>query len=106
MRAGQFAQVRALGEQPEHGENPLVGRTTVRRVLLVEHGKAFRQFLLDDHGVAPVGLLQQDPHPLGLGSVQLADGRWVHGFICEPAALEGATDISHWGGWRAWLASR
>jgi allophanate hydrolase len=46
------------------------------------------------------------PPPLGLGSVQLADGRWVHGFICEPAALAGATDISAWGGWRAWRATQ
>ncbi|HSW08223.1 allophanate hydrolase [Aquabacterium sp.] len=46
------------------------------------------------------------PPPLGLGSVQLADGRWVKGFICEPAAVQGATDISAFGGWRAWLASR
>jgi allophanate hydrolase len=46
------------------------------------------------------------PPPLGLGSVQLADERWVHGFICEPAALAGATDISAWGGWRAWMAAR
>ncbi|MGM9490829.1 allophanate hydrolase [Ideonella sp. YS5] len=46
------------------------------------------------------------PPPLGLGSVQLADGRWVHGFICEPLALAGAEDISAHGGWRAWLASR
>ncbi|WP_420542720.1 allophanate hydrolase-related protein [Sphaerotilus sulfidivorans] len=27
------------------------------------------------------------------------------GFICEPATLEGATDITGLGGWRAWLAS-
>jgi allophanate hydrolase len=46
------------------------------------------------------------PAPLGLGSLQLADGRWVHGFICEPAALAGATDISAWGGWRAWRATQ
>ena len=46
------------------------------------------------------------PPPLGLGSVQLADGRWVHGFICEGHALARATDISRYGGWRAYLASR
>jgi allophanate hydrolase len=44
------------------------------------------------------------PHPLGLGQVELADGSWVHGFICEPQGLSGATDISAWGGWRAYLA--
>ena len=46
------------------------------------------------------------PPPLGLGSVELAGGRWVKGFICEPAVLQGALDISSFGGWRAWLASR
>lgn len=44
------------------------------------------------------------PPPLGLGSVELADGCWVHGFICEPWALEGAPDISALGGWRAYVA--
>ncbi|WP_207867707.1 allophanate hydrolase [Pseudomonas sp. 58(2021)] len=46
------------------------------------------------------------PAPLGLGKVQLADGRWESGFICEPYGLEGATDISHLGGWRAYLQTR
>jgi allophanate hydrolase len=46
------------------------------------------------------------PPPLGLGSLELADGRWIHGFICEPHALAGALDISVHGGWRAWVASR
>ena len=46
------------------------------------------------------------PPPLGLGSVELADGRWVKGFICEPHALAGAQDITRHGGWRAWLESR
>jgi allophanate hydrolase len=46
------------------------------------------------------------PQPLGLGSVELEDGRWVKGFICEPHALGGALDISAHGGWRAWLESR
>ena len=49
------------------------------------------------------------PSPLGLGSVQLADGCWVKGFICEAAALDpasGAREISAFGGWRAYLAAR
>ena len=45
------------------------------------------------------------PQPLGLGTLTLADGSPVHGFLCEPAALEGARDISHTGGWRAHLAA-
>jgi allophanate hydrolase len=43
------------------------------------------------------------PAPLGLGKVQLADGRWECGFICEAYGLEGAQNISHLGGWRAYL---
>jgi allophanate hydrolase len=55
---------------------------------------------------AAVGsLLALIPPPLGLGNVELADGRWVKGFICEGAALQGAPDISHHGGWRAFLAA-
>lgn len=46
------------------------------------------------------------PAPLGLGKLELADGRRETGFICEPCGLEGATDISEFGGWRAYLASR
>jgi len=49
--------------------------------------------------------LAEIPPPLGLGSIELADGRHVHGFLCEAHALAGATDISSHGGWRAYLAS-
>lgn len=47
--------------------------------------------------------LSEIPAPLGLGKVELGDGRWETGFICEGYGLEGARDISEWGGWRAWL---
>ncbi|MDM0007545.1 allophanate hydrolase [Variovorax sp. J22G73] len=46
------------------------------------------------------------PPPLGLGSVELADGTWVKGFICEGHALAGAQDVTSHGGWRAYVASR
>ncbi|MCZ4321005.1 allophanate hydrolase [Pseudomonas anguilliseptica] len=45
------------------------------------------------------------PPPLGIGNLELADGRWVKGFICEPYALDGARDITSFGGWRAYIAS-
>lgn len=44
------------------------------------------------------------PPPLGLGTIQLADKTDVKGFICEPIAIDGAVDISRYGGWRAYLA--
>lgn len=45
------------------------------------------------------------PAPLSIGSLQVADGSSVQGFLCEPLALQGAADITHLGGWRAYLAS-
>ncbi|MBN3079713.1 allophanate hydrolase [Pectobacterium polaris] len=44
------------------------------------------------------------PAPLGIGTLMLIDGRQVKGFICEPAALSDAVDITEFGGWRHWLA--
>lgn len=46
------------------------------------------------------------PAPLGIGTLTLADGRQVKGFICEPAALADARDITDFGGWRSWLARK
>ena len=45
------------------------------------------------------------PQPLGIGTLSLADGSTVQGFICEPLALAGARDVSEFGGWRAYIAS-
>jgi len=50
-------------------------------------------------------LLAQVPAPLGFGTVALDDGPCL-GFLAETAALDGAPDITHHGGWRAWLAAR
>jgi allophanate hydrolase len=46
------------------------------------------------------------PWPLGIGTLTLADGSSVQGFVCESAALADAEDISHHGGWRNYMASR
>jgi allophanate hydrolase len=44
------------------------------------------------------------PPPLAIGTVTLADGSSVKGFVAEPRALNGAADITHLGGWRAYIA--
>lgn len=46
------------------------------------------------------------PAPMVIGTATLADGSTTKSFLCEPAALAGATDITHLGGWAAYLASR
>jgi allophanate hydrolase len=43
------------------------------------------------------------PPPLGIGTLKLADESLVKGFLCEPHAVQSATDITAYGGWRAWL---
>ena len=45
------------------------------------------------------------PAPLSIGTLLLSEGSRVQGFLCEPQALAGALDISHFGGWRAYTAS-
>ncbi|MGW0371400.1 amidase family protein, partial [Streptomyces coeruleorubidus] len=45
------------------------------------------------------------PAPMTIGTVELADGRQVSGFLVEPYAVEGAPDITRFGGWRAYQAS-
>lgn len=44
------------------------------------------------------------PHPLAIGTIELIDGSWVKGFVCEPAPLALALEITRHGGWRASLA--
>jgi allophanate hydrolase len=44
--------------------------------------------------------------PLGLGTLTLADGSAVTGFLCEPHGLDIARDITEFGGWRAWRSRR
>ncbi|OZE41979.1 MULTISPECIES: allophanate hydrolase [unclassified Rhodococcus (in: high G+C Gram-positive bacteria)] len=44
------------------------------------------------------------PSPMGLGPVELSDGRWVTGFCCAHDAAESGTDITEFGGWRAYRA--
>lgn len=45
------------------------------------------------------------PSPLGIGTLELADGARVKGFLCEAIAREGARDVTSFGGWRAFVAS-
>ncbi|HEY4403535.1 MAG TPA: allophanate hydrolase [Xanthobacteraceae bacterium] len=52
------------------------------------------------------GFVAAIPPPLSIGTIRLADGRGVQGFLVESEALAGACDISSFGGWRAYLAAQ
>jgi allophanate hydrolase len=43
------------------------------------------------------------PSPLGIGQVELENGAWHCGFLCESWVLEQATEITALGGWRRYL---
>ncbi len=45
------------------------------------------------------------PAPLAIGTVTLANGEAVKGFVAEPRALIGAAEITWLGGWRAYVAT-
>ncbi len=70
-----------------------------------KRGGAIAGEVYDVPAAAIGAFLAQIPPPLAIGSVELSDGSWVKGFLCEAAASEGAKDITALGGWRAYLAS-
>ncbi|MBU1176305.1 MAG: allophanate hydrolase [Alphaproteobacteria bacterium] len=57
--------------------------------------------------LAPAGFgrfVASIPSPLGIGTITLEDRSEVKGFLVEPYAIEGAEEISQFGGWRAYVA--
>ena len=73
-------------------------------LLRSENGAPIQLELWDVPATAFGSFVAGVPAPLGIGTVTLADGRQVKGFICEPYALQDAQDITAFGGWTAWLA--
>ncbi|HTY78171.1 MAG TPA: gamma-glutamylcyclotransferase [Candidatus Bathyarchaeia archaeon] len=64
---------------------------------------------LEIWAVPPEGLariLLQEPPGLCIGKVALADGTEVLGVLGEPLLCEGQPEITRYGGWRAYMASR
>ena len=117
-----------LSGQPLNGQLLERGAT---RAAVATTSAAYRLYALDTQPVAKPGLLRVSEGgarialevwdmpvahfgsfveligaPLGIGSVELDDGSFVKGFICEPYALAGARDITGHGGWLAYLAAR
>jgi hypothetical protein len=59
------------------------------------------QLPIENYGKFVAGV----PAPLGFGTLTLLDNTTVQGFMCEAYATQDATDISHLGGWRAYLGA-
>ena len=90
---------------PEYKLYKLNGFTPARPGLLrvVDDGAAIAleiwQLPIENYGTFVSGV----PAPLGFGTLTLADGSAVNGFLCEHYATLNAIDISHLGGWRRYL---
>ena len=52
------------------------------------------------------GFVAEVPAPMAIGTLTLADGTLVKGFLCEPAALAGAEEITGYGGWLSYLEAK
>jgi len=111
--------------------NPLLTRRGARLVRSGKTAPQYKLFALEDQtppkpglirvaeGGAPVALevwslpraaygafVAEIGSPLGIGTLELDDGRRVQGFLCEAWATHGRRDITEFGGWRAWVESR
>ena len=64
---------------------------------------------LEIWAVPPEGLVEillKEPQGLSIGKVKLSDSNEVLGVIGEPLLCEGQLDITQYGGWRAYIASK
>lgn len=64
---------------------------------------------LEVWSVPPEGLasiLLKEPPGLCIGKIRLEDGSETLGVLGEPALCEGQREITRYGGWRAYVASR
>ena len=76
----------------------------LRRVVeRIDRGIEVEVWALDEAAFG--SFVAEIPSPLGIGTVELEDGSAVKGFLCEPIGLDGARDITEFGGWRAYRQS-
>jgi allophanate hydrolase len=87
---------------------PAVGSIPPRPALIREEGKgASIEVEVWDLSPADFGdFTSKIPGPLGIGKVLMENGEELPGFIAEPRAADGADEITGFGGWKAWLASK
>lgn len=100
--------LRALRTEPSYRFYALAGGAPRRPGLLrvaagTGHAIAAEVWALPPDGFAR--FVAAIPPPLCIGTLLLDDGTTPKGFLVEPEGLTGAEEISHFGGWRAFLAS-
>lgn len=71
-----------------------------------EGGRAIALEIWELPATAIATILQQEPPGLCIGFVTLADGENILGVLGEAYLCEGGVEITEWGGWRAYMASK
>ena len=71
----------------------------------VQGGRSIEVEVYELDAAAFGGFTADVPAPLAIGTVTLADGETVKGFVAEPRAILGAAEITWLGGWRAYVAT-
>jgi len=71
-----------------------------------EGGRAIALEIWELPAVAIATILQQEPPGLCIGFVTLADGEPMLGVLGEAYLCESGIEITQWGGWRAYMASK
>lgn len=103
-RGGRF--VEEIQSAPCFQFVALPGPVAKPGMIRLDHGGASIELELWEMPLREFGsFVQGIPPPLGMGTVPLADGREVKGFICEALASRDATDITSLGSWRSYLAA-
>jgi allophanate hydrolase len=97
----------AFETAPSYRLYAMAGSTPPKPALVFDPAGGAIALEVYELGVAEFGSFVVDvPPPLAIGTVVLADGSPVKGFVAEPRAIDGATDITHLGGWRAYIAQQ
>ncbi len=96
---------RAVKTEPSYQLYALAGQSIPKPGLVrVAHGQG-RPIDVEVWSLTPAAFgkfVAAIPAPLGIGTLELADGTRPKGFLVEAIGLQHATDISHLGGWRAY----
>ena len=71
----------------------------------VQGGRSIEVEVYELDAAAFGGFTADVPAPLAIGTIALADGATVKGFVAEPRAILGAAEITWLGGWRAYVAT-
>lgn len=105
LRERGAQQLQATTTAPKYRFYALPGNAVARPGLLrdEEQGQAIEvevwRMPMEQFG----SFVAEIPAPLAIGKIELSGGDWCTGFVCEPYALVGATEITRLRGWRGYL---